>query len=62
MLREELEAIVGPMTDSQFAEVMELMNTDIKINLFDFGKRTSPDEEVEIARRCFIAMGRGNVA
>jgi hypothetical protein len=50
------------MTDSQFAEVVDLVATDIKINLFDFGKRTSLAEEVEIARMCFVAMGRGNVA
>ncbi len=62
MLREILEATLGPMTDSQFAEVLDLATTDIKINRVAFGKRTILNEAVEIAESCFIALGRGKVA
>ncbi|HBV87007.1 MAG TPA: hypothetical protein DEF42_10235 [Desulfosporosinus sp.] len=62
MLRKILESKKGPLTDAQFAEIMDLATTDIKINRVNFGKRTSLSEAVEIAAGCFVAMGRGNVA
>lgn len=62
MLREILESKLGPMSDTQFAEVMDLATTDIKINRVNFGKRTSLSEAVEIAAGCFVALGRGKVA
>lgn len=62
MLRTILEHDLGPMTDAEFVEVMDLSTTDIKINRVNFGKRTSLSYAVEIARGCLIAMGRGAVA
>jgi hypothetical protein len=62
MLRKLIEATLGPMTDAEFAEVMDLVETDVKINRTAFGKGTSLTEKVEIAVSCFIAMGRGKVA
>lgn len=62
MLRKTLESITGPMTNSQFAEVMDLVTTDVKINHIAFGKRTSFKDTVEIAVRCFVTLGWGRVA
>lgn len=62
MLRKLIESRVGPMFKAQFAEVLDLATTDIKGNRISFNKQTSLSDVVEIARRCFAAMGRGNVA
>lgn len=62
MLKLILESILGPLTNSQFVEVMDLATTDIKINRVEFGKRTSLHDAVEIAGSCFIALGRGKTA
>ena len=62
MLRQILESRTGPLTDSQFSEIKDLVETDISVNQIFSGKETSPDEEVEIAVRCFIALGRGQAA
>lgn len=62
MLRKILESKLGPITTAQFAEVIDLATTDIKINRLSFGKRTSFSEAVEIAAKCFVALGRGKVA
>ncbi|WP_207637074.1 hypothetical protein [Desulfosporosinus sp. OT] len=50
------------MTDTEFEELKDLVDTDIRVNRSNFGKRTSFAEELEIAESCFIAMGRGRVA
>ena len=62
MLRKTLESRTGPLTDSQFAEIKDLVETDIRVNRIFSGKETSPEEEIEIAVRCFIALGRGRAA
>lgn len=62
MLRKLLEAILGPMSDSEYEEVLDLATADIQINRVSFGKRTSLKDVVKISRDCFIAMGRGKVA
>jgi len=62
MLRKIIESKLGPMTDAEFAEIMDLATADIKINRIHFGKRTSLSEAAEIVLRCFIALGRGRVA
>jgi len=62
LLRQILESIVGKMTDTQFAEVLDLATSDIKTNRVDFGKRTSLSDAVEIARSCFKLLRRGKVA
>lgn len=59
MLRKILELDLGPMTDPEFREVLELATTDIKVNRVDFGKRTSLHEVVEIAKICFKALQSG---
>ena len=62
MLRIILESTLGPMSNVEFAEIMDLATTDIKINRFDFGKRTSLADVVEIARSCLIALSKEKVA
>lgn len=48
MLRNILESLIGPMSDSDFAEVLDLATTDIKTNRVGFGKRTSIKDLVEL--------------
>ena len=62
MLRKILESDLGPMTDSEFCQVLDLATTDIKTNRVDFGKRTSLHDAVEIAGSCFKLLQRGKVA
>lgn len=59
MLRKILELDLGPMTNSEFHEVLDLSTSDIKTNRVDFGKRTSFLKVVEIAKLCFRAHQRG---
>lgn len=62
MLRKILESALGPLTNSQFSEALDLATTDIKVNRVAFGKRTSLHDAVEIAGSCFVALNRGKVA
>lgn len=62
MLRKILESDLGPMTNSEFKEVLDLTTTDIKTNRVDFDKRTSLADVVEIAGSCFKLLRRGKVA
>ena len=62
MLRAILESKVGPLSNSVFAEVMDLTTTDIKINRVAFKQRTSTKEALDIALSCFTALQRGKVA
>jgi len=62
MLRKILKLNLGPMTDSEFREVLDLATSDIKTNRVDFGKRTSLPKMVEIAELCFRARQRGSAA
>ncbi|KUO75555.1 MAG: hypothetical protein APF81_27445 [Desulfosporosinus sp. BRH_c37] len=62
MLRKILEQTIGPMTNAEFEEVMDLVTTDIKTNHVSFGKWTSLSDVVQIAGSCFIALNRCKVA
>lgn len=57
-LREKLELIVGPLSDQQFKEVMEIATDDIKVNIIGFGHKTDIDTVIKIAARCFDALKR----
>ncbi len=59
MLRKILELDLGPMTDSELREVLDLATSDIKTNRVDFAKRTSLPKVLEIAELCFRAHQRG---
>jgi hypothetical protein len=50
------------MTDTEFGQILDLATADILINRVGFGKRTSLADIAEIAKSCFIALGRGKVA
>jgi len=63
MLRTILESRTGQLTNSQFAEVMDLATTDIKGNhVASKHNRLILTYVVDIAVRCFITLGRGKVA
>jgi len=53
---------LGQMTDTEFGQILDLATADILINRVGFGKRTSLADIAEIAKSCFIALGRGKVA
>jgi len=59
MLRKTLESFVGPLSNSEFSEVMDLATTDIKTNRVAFKRRTSLKEAGDIALGCFMALQRG---
>jgi len=61
-LRKLLESRLGPLTDAEFAEVKDLVETDVKINRTDFGKQTSLAEEAEVAGICLGIIRRLRVA
>jgi len=58
MLRNILEASVGPLTNTQFAEVMDLTTTDIRTNNIGFGRRTSLADVVQVAEISFRILSR----
>jgi len=62
MLRKILESFVGPLSNSEFAVVLDLVRTDVKVNRVAFKRRTSTKEAVDIALGCFMALQRGQVA
>jgi hypothetical protein len=62
VLRKMLESVVGPKSEAEYRQVLDLATSDIKTNRIAFGKRTSLHDAVEIAVSCFVAMSRGKVA
>jgi hypothetical protein len=62
LLRKILESELGPLTNSELKEILDLATTDINSNRVSFGKRTSLHDAVEIARCCSLVLRRGKVA
>jgi len=62
MLRTILEASTGPMTDSEFEEILDLTTRDILINRVGFGRLTNLAGVVQVAEISFIVLRRGQVA
>lgn len=58
MLRDILEASIGPMTTAQFAELMDLTTTDIRVNGIGFGRRTNLAGVVRVAEISFRILQR----
>lgn len=56
MFRQILESIVGPMTDLDFRETLDLATDDIRVNRVGFGQRTSLSAMVDIAVRCYYLI------
>ena len=51
MLKQILERTTGPLTNSQFAELMDLTTTDIRVNGIGFGRMTSLNELASLCKR-----------
>lgn len=62
MLRKILESKLGPLTNAQFAEIMDLATTDIRVNRVAFKRRANLHDVIEIAVSCHVALSRGKVA
>jgi len=58
MLRNILESSVGPLTNAQFAEVMDLTTTDIRVNGIGFGRMTSMAGVIQVAEISFRLLSR----
>lgn len=58
MLRQILERTTGPLTNSQFAEVMDLTTLDIKVNRIGYNVRTSLNYAVQVAEIIFRLLSR----
>jgi hypothetical protein len=62
MLRKILERTTGPLTDAEFAEVLDLTTTDIMINRVGHKRRTSLRYVVRVAEICLSILRRCEVA
>jgi len=62
MLRKLLESKVGPLTDDQLEQLLDLATTDIRVNNIAWGRRTSLSNVVEIAVVTWKVLQRGRVA
>ena len=62
MLRKILESYTGPLSNSEFAVILDLVRTDVKVNRVAYQRRTSTKDAVDIALGCFMALQRGQVA
>ena len=58
MLRTILERTIGSLTTSQFAELMDLTTTDIRVNGIGFGRMTSLAGVVQVAEISFRILSR----
>ncbi len=58
MLRMILESIVGPMSDNDFRDTMELATDDIRINRVGFNQQTSLPIVVDISVSCYSLVQR----
>jgi len=62
MLRKIIEQTTGPLTNTQFAELLDLVTTDIRVNNIAWRKRTSLAEVIQIAEITFRMLQRCRVA
>ena len=58
MLKQILERTTGPLTNSQFAELMDLTTTDIRVNGIGFGRMTSLGNVLQVAEISFRVLSR----
>lgn len=58
MLRKILEATVGPMTDADFRETLELATEDIKVNRVSFNQQTTLLIAIDISLGCYSLVQR----
>lgn len=50
MLREKIESVVGPMSDTDFKALTVMLDEDIKFNRIGFGKRTNMASVLKLSR------------
>ena len=62
MLRNILESKLGPLSDSQLRELMDLVTTDIRTNNIAWNKRTTLADLIDISRITFKMLQRCRVA
>ena len=60
MLRKILEQTTGQLTDTEFAEVLDLTTVDIKVNRIGYNERTSLRDVVRVAGICLGIVRRPN--
>lgn len=58
MLKQILERTTGPLTTSQFAELMDLATTDIRVNGIGFGRLTNLGNVLQVAEISFRILSR----
>ena len=58
MLKQILERTTGPLTNDQFAELMDLTTTDIRVNGIGFGKMTNLGNVLQVAEISFKVLSR----
>ena len=58
MLRTILESIVGPISDIDFQETLELATDDIRVNRIGFGQQTNLLIVVDISISCYNLVQR----
>jgi len=58
MLRTILESRTGPLTTTQFAHLMDLTTTDIRVNNIGFKRRTSMAYVIRVAEISFRILTR----
>ena len=58
MLKQILERTTGPLTNTQFAELMDLTTTDIRVNGIGFGRLTSLGNVLQVAEISFRVLSR----
>ena len=56
MLRDLLKPIVGSLTDEEYFLLLDLATDDIRANRIMWGKRTSLDYLIYVAKTCTTAL------
>jgi len=62
MIKQILERTTGPLTTSQFHELMDLTTTDILVNGIGFGRLTSLGNVLQVAEISFRILERCRAA
>ena len=60
MVLDFLEQLKNKVSKEDYKTIIDMTIDDIKFNRTSFGKKTSPNEFIEICKRCFYALNRCN--
>lgn len=58
MIRNILEATLGPMTDTDFKQVLDLVTSDILVNRVSFSHQTTLSVVLAISLSCYSLVQR----